>query len=340
MTVDEPNLPLFLGVSRRAARRGYEVDLLGVTRLILFPFFPQRLTGLQLLIGLDRSALVTQGNYSYRWLLTDESQPTNQAWMNLDLSVASREPGSTMPFGRGGFAIPPTPPEGGPTNFGWNVVRMEDAPGSIEILPMPAPPLTVWRPCNVLVEVDLNGERFRRGEFICGVITPPPLTDEERRAIASRPGATESVGFDIGCEVCGSEAHYYAQLNPFDARPVGLPPEAVPFREAPTTWSCRCGQTSIDLSYLKQGLHDVFRHTQPELSEDSVMHFTPLYEAGRIQDIIAEFEQLIEHATDEEPVQKYLEDHPVLWAFLSPVKILHKPAILTKKKADFGILTS
>jgi hypothetical protein len=31
------------------------------------------------------------------------------------------------------------------------------------------------------------------------------------------------------------------------------------------------------------------------------MHFTPLYEAGRIQDIIAEFEQLIEHATEEEP---------------------------------------
>jgi hypothetical protein len=70
------------------------------------------------------------------------------------------------------------------------------------------------------------------------------------------------------------------------------------------------------------------------------MHFTPLYEAGRIQDIIAEFEQLIEHATEEEPVQKYLEEHPVLWAFLSPVKILHKPAVLTKKKADFGILTS
>jgi hypothetical protein len=144
MTVDEPNLPLFLGVSRRAARRGYEVDLLGVTRLILFPFFPQRHTRLQLLIGLDRSALVTRGNYSYKWLLTDESQPTNQAWMNLDLSVASREAGSTIPFERGGFAIPPTPPEGGHTNFGWNVVRMEDAPGSIEILPMPAPPLTVW----------------------------------------------------------------------------------------------------------------------------------------------------------------------------------------------------
>jgi hypothetical protein len=293
MTIDEPNLPFFLGVSRRAARRGYELDLLGVTRVILFPFLPQRLTGLQCLIGLNRSSLVTHGNYSYRWLLTDESQPTNQAWRNQDLSPVSREAGPAIPLERGGFAIPPTPSEGGPTNFGWDVVRMRDQAGSIEILPMPAPPLMVWRPCSVLVDVELNGKRYRRGEFICGIIPPPPLTDEERRAIASRPGATKSVKFHIGCKVCGSEAYYYSQLNPSDARPADLPTGAAPLHEAPTTWACRCGQTSIDLSYLKQGLHDVFRYPRPRLAEDPVMHFTPLYEAGRIQDIIAEFEQLL-----------------------------------------------
>jgi len=70
------------------------------------------------------------------------------------------------------------------------------------------------------------------------------------------------------------------------------------------------------------------------------MQFIPLYEAGRIQDIIGNYEQLIETTTDEEPVQKFLEEHPVFWAFLSPVKILHKPSVLTKKKADFGILTT
>jgi hypothetical protein len=176
MTIVEPNLPLFLGVSRRAARRGYELDLLGVTRVILFPFFPQRLTGLQFPIGLDRCVLATQGNYSYKWLLTDESQPTNQASMSQDLSLASRVAGPTMPIERGGFVIPPTPLEGGPTNFRWDVVRMRDEPGSIEILPMPAPPLIVWRPCSVSVAVELNGKRFRRGTFICGLIPPPPGT--------------------------------------------------------------------------------------------------------------------------------------------------------------------
>ena len=58
---------------------------------------------------------------------------------------------------------------------------------------------------------------------------------------------------------------------------------------------------------------------------DPVMHFTPLYEAGRIQDIIAEFEQLIETVREEEPVQKYLEEHPVLWAFCRQQKSCTSP---------------
>ncbi len=46
----ERDIPIFLGLSNRAARRGHEWDLLGVSNLILFPFFPQWLSGLQLLV--------------------------------------------------------------------------------------------------------------------------------------------------------------------------------------------------------------------------------------------------------------------------------------------------
>jgi hypothetical protein len=273
-------------------------------------------------------------------LLTDESQPSNQAWRDYNLSLVSQEMGSTMTFESGGFALTPTPAEEGPTNYTWRFVSSQDDPGSVELLPMPAPPLSVFRPCNVLVEVELNGERYRRGEFTCGFMPPPPLTDEERRAIASRPGAATSVVYDFECNTCRSKAQYYSQLNPLDMRPADLPTSAVPLHAAPSAWLCACGQSSVDLSYLKQGLHDVFRHIRPGTSGTPLMHYTPLYEAGRIQDIVAEYEQLIESVTEEEAVQKYLEDQPVLWAFLSPAKILHKPAVLTKKKADFGILTS
>jgi hypothetical protein len=340
MTIDERNLPFFLGMSHRTARRGYEWDLLGVTKVLLFPFFPQRLTGLQCVVGLNRGSLAGPGNYAFRWLFTEEGEPTNYAWMDQNISVATREAGPILALGRSGFAVPPTPPEEGATNFGWELVGRSNELDSIEILPIPAPPLILWKPCSVLVEVELNGNRYPKGELLCGFVPPPPLSDEERRAIASRPGAKKSVVFQIECPVCRDKASYYSLLNPFDTRPSGLPASAMPLHKAPTTWTCSCGHNPVDLSYLKRGLHDLFRRARSQSSEASAVNFTPLYEAGRIQNIIEEYEQLIESASEEEPVQKYLEEHPVLWAFLSPAKILHKPPVLTKKKADFGILTS
>jgi hypothetical protein len=273
-------------------------------------------------------------------LLTDQSEPENQAWVDQNLSVKSPEAGRAKTLKSGGFAVPAGPPEGGETTLGWSVFGAQGGHGGIEILPAPAPPLMLWRPCTVLVEVEVDGKRYRRGEFVCGFAKSPPLTDEERRAIASRPDAVRAFLFRVTCKICGREADFYSQLNPFDARPKSIPAKAMTLYDAPESWSCTCGKQSIDLSYLKQGLHDLFRRTLPHASDDAVMKFTPLYEAGRIQDINAEYEQLIETAADEESVQKYLEEHPVFWAFLSPTKILHKPPVLTKKKADFGIVTT
>ena len=207
MPIDEPSLPLFLGVTRRAARRGYEWDLLGVTTLLLFPFFPQQLIGLQCILGLNRSTLASQGKYSYRLLFTDESNPTHQAWLDQELSFISGEAGQVMPLGSAGFTIPLAPPGGSPTVFQWNLVGTQVDPESIEILVAPCPPLLVWQPCRVCVDVEVNGSRYHRGEFLCGFIPPPPLTDDERRAIASRPGAAKSVTFHVECNICGNEAH-------------------------------------------------------------------------------------------------------------------------------------
>jgi hypothetical protein len=149
-----------------------------------------------------------------------------------------------------------------------------------------------------------------------------------------------NVVFHIGCKACKSEAKYYSQLNPIEARPAELAADAVLLEHAPSHWTCKCGQTSVDLTYLKQGLHDLFRHPRPRSDDQAIVQFTPLYKAGRIQDMIAEFDALLDTTEDEETVQKYLEEHPVFWAFLSPLRILHKPPVLTKKKADFGILTT
>lgn len=341
MTIEESQLPLFLGISHRAARRGHGWDLLGITTLLVFPFFPQRLTGLQCIVGIDRELLGKAKSLSYRFLFTDESQPTNQGWSDQNLSLqSSNEIQTVLPVERGGFALPAMSSDSGTAVLGWGFLGHKDGDSGIEILPVPAPPLTLWRPCRVLVDVEINGNRYRRGEIVCGFAPPSPLTEAERRAIASRPDATKSVVFKIGCKTCSDEVAYFSQLNPSDDRPAKAPGNATRLADAPQRWKCRCGEQSIDLTYLKQGFHDLFRQQKPKHSDDSVMRFMPLYEAGRIQDILAEYERLIESSTDEETVQKYLEENPVFWAYLSPIQILHKPAVLTKKRADFGILTA
>jgi hypothetical protein len=260
--------------------------------------------------------------------------------MDQSLTLAPKTSEHPPTFDRSGFAITPGPPEGGSSSFGWGLFSgSEEEPGAFEVVPTPAPPMIVWRPCRIYVDVEMAESRYRLGEFICGFVPPPPLGEEERRAIASRPGAMKAIVYHLGCKNCGDEIELYVQLNPHDP-PQNIKPTAVPLETALSPWNCKCGQSAVDLTFLKLGLHDLFRRANPRMTGESVIHYTSLYESGRVEALLAEFEKLIESATEEEPVQKFLEENPVFWAFLSPVKILHKPAVLTKKKADFGILTA
>jgi hypothetical protein len=334
MSIDERDLPLFLGVSRSAARRPYGWDLGGLTTLVPFPFFPQWLTGLRYVVGFRRGSLGVRGTLPFRLILTDQARPANCVWADHSFSLNQEEAEAAGPIERGGPSNFPRPPESAQPGLGSDAGAALDVSLCIDVVPAPA--LVVWGPCRVLVEVEVEGVRYCRGRFACVFVPPPPLSNEERRAIASRPGAAKIAMLRMKCNGCGSETGYYTQLNPLDPYPADLSP-AIRIEDAPSRWSCMCGYNFADLTYLKQGLHDVLRRDKPEPPD--VMQYVPLYEEGRIQDIIGAYEQLIETATDEEVVQKFLEEHAVFWAFLSPDRILHKPAVLTKKKADFGILT-
>lgn len=340
MTANEPGLPIFLGLSHQAAKRNYQWDLLGLSALLVFPFFPQRISGLQCVLALNLNSLATLKDYSFKLWLTDESQPTSHGWVDCNFSRIEQESSDTINLEVGRLTILPGSKDDTSISYRQNFAGIQLAPESFELFTTPAPPLVLTRPTRVIVEVEIDGKRSRLGELLCAFAAPPPLAEEERRAIASRPVAAKSVACYITCKKCSAEVVYFCQLDPLAPRPSGLPSNAMSLEKAPPTWSCSCGQTVIDLSYMKRGLHEFFRHHLPRSSEDMLMRFLPLYEAGRIQDIITDYEQLLESATKEEPVQEFLEKHPLFWSFLSPSRIMHKPAVLTKKKADFGILTT
>ncbi len=125
MTTDESGLPIFLGMSRRVAKRGYEWDLLGLTNVLQFPFFPQKLTGLQCVLGFDASSLITHKNRLYRLILTDESQPTNQGASDLTFSFDMQESAPTMRSGRHGFALPLSQPKDETDAYKWPMLGAE-----------------------------------------------------------------------------------------------------------------------------------------------------------------------------------------------------------------------
>ncbi len=225
--------------------------------------------------------------------------------------------------------------------YGWGFLSgVETEPGAYEFWPMPAPPLLVKKPCRVMVDLEIANQSYRLGEVVCGFVEPLPIGDAERRAIASRPNAPKAVEFNLNCRACNSVLQVYVLLNPSEPVPKRIKPNAFDVSEAPNEWACQCGQSVLDLSYLKRGMHDLLRHPQTSPNERAPLNYTPLYESGRIHSLVGEYEELILSSPAEEEVQKFLENNPLLWSFLSPMKIIHKPSVLTRKKADFGILTT
>jgi hypothetical protein len=116
MTMDESQLPQFLGVSNRAARRGFAWDILGLSNIIVFPFFPQSIAGLQLVLALPRNAFSTANDFTYRVTLTDESRPANKAWS--DQVLTSKLP-TELPIHDTNFSVPTIPQSGGSAVFGF-----------------------------------------------------------------------------------------------------------------------------------------------------------------------------------------------------------------------------
>ncbi len=327
--------PIFLGVSGRTARRGYGWDLLGLTGLVLLPFFPQKLGGLQCILGISQELLSSFGSISFRVILTDKRRPTNKGWVDQKTEMVPLPNPEKAPVSGSSYAV-------SSDTRSHFFPLIYSGSGCVQIMPLPCPPLMLHEPGAVTVDIEVQGKQSRVGEFLCAFAPPAPLSADERRALASRPSALNGIGFRIGCTSCGQEVEFYATLKPGDLRPRNVGANAVPLLSAPDIWECTCGSSDVALSYMKQGVHDIFR--RPDVyrqREDDLISFTPLYEEGRIDTLVAEYEELIESTTTEKPIQKFLEKNSVFWAFLSPGRgILHQPPVLTKKKADFGILTT
>jgi hypothetical protein len=314
---------LLLGVATNIHSHQFGTDILNLSHFIFFPFVPAHLQGLFCVLRLDARALIAPTGRKLRlhWAATATG---DKGWVDADINVAF-----AMSVGDAGTAKFESRPveEGDASSYAG-------PPGVI--VPVPLKGITATDRTDLRFVAEWEEKRYDLGSIAIGTYAPPPLSNDERKAIASRPGAAKSVYARISCPVCDSSLVAYTNLQD-DAKSTKLPPDAVDVATLGDRWLCKCGKANIDLTSLKGGLPHLLR--TPVGHDTSVTNLAPLYQRGHVASLFREYSAVIESNPAEEEVQTFIDSHPLLWAFLSPTRILSKPRILTHHAADFGILT-
>lgn len=110
------------------------------------------------------------------------------------------------------------------------------------------------------------------------------------------------------------------------------------YRDIPDRFRCDCGGVDIDLKMIRESLHCLLGRVGT--GDKKAVRFSRLYERRALENICSRFADLLQKAPREEDVQKFIQDHTILFHKFSPRRIFFKPSIIGKHKADFGILSS
>jgi hypothetical protein len=76
------------------------------------------------------------------------------------------------------------------------------------------------------------------------------------------------------------------------------------------------------------------------VSVSGEISYAPLYEKSALESLRADFINLINADRSEESFQEFIAKNPILLHQFAAEKLLSKPPILTRFKADFGVVTS
>lgn len=320
----EIELPVFLGVCQSALIRGEGVsqDFYGVSDLLAMPFFPQSLKGTFLLVAFPLKLI----NKLPRIIIRNKENPKEQGCCNLSIQLTE-----------GKQQINISEFEEYDSEVGNWLLLFPETP--YKLMPIPCPPLFVKKPCGIDVIAEIESCEYQIGVFRCEFTPSPPISPEECSAIMSRAGAVAVMWFGLQCKKCHERVEYYLPLDQ-KKRISNDVKGGIFLPTAPDEWNCKCREVKIPLIYLKQGLHEIFRRSGVQ-SGRKELRYVPLYQRGTIAAIKAKYQKmLVDNPDEEESVQKFIEANPILWNFLAPVRIWKKPPIMTKYKADFGILNT
>lgn len=306
----------FLGVAERAVQMRdsgtsfLKWNVLGLKNTILTPFFPIFLNNWKLAFAIRNPSVFEPWRLSFRTEAHAEI-----GWIEVRFDEPPHgEPltGTRMPLLDRQFQ-------------GWIFACLSfgiDAPFAIERS----------GPVSVVLQSSAGEEVI--GSFIVIGFDPAPLTPERIAAIKADPLAAKAVRADFGCRFCDSKSKVYAALE----RTPKLESEGyVWYADISDAFSCRCGKTTLDLSTVRKNFFALLGE-QYSIGEGD-LSLIPQYERSALRNLCIEFGKLVDADPPEEVLQKFIENNPVLLHQFPAERLFFKPAILTRFKADFGIVT-
>jgi hypothetical protein len=165
-------------------------------------------------------------------------------------------------------------------------------------------------------------------------VTPAPLTADRISAIRSDPTSAKTVQITLGCKKCLDSYKVYSSIDGSKSK---IDKKSVLYSTVPDEYICKCKETVINLKYIRNNLHGLLGQ---RMSDRLDMAFLPMYEKSSLEKVKRKFIKLIESDEHEEVVQIFIQENLILLHQFPSEKILFKPPILNKLKADFGIVCS
>jgi len=193
-------------------------------------------------------------------------------------------------------------------------------------------------PGRYIWDFAVGSRSCRAGSVTIGYVPSPPLSEDERRAIRSNPTAASVVRIDIGDLNCTSNSiGAYCALDREEVKDLPEVQGAIWYADLPDQVRQSDG-TIIPLQYLRESMHAMLRD-RPSVPNGQFQR-RPLYAASELVSIISRFRDLLNTEPLEEEVQQYIAKNLVLLCPFAGQRVVLKPSILTKYKADFGVFSS
>ncbi|MFO8050212.1 MAG: DUF4263 domain-containing protein [Thermoplasmatota archaeon] len=183
--------------------------------------------------------------------------------------------------------------------------------------------------------VYINGEdEIPLGFFDFIYLKTPPLTPDRIEAIKSNPLASKWIWMVLQCNKCEDVIEIYTGLEKnekFESER-----NWIWYQNVPDEFVCKCDDTKINLSFVKENLHSLLGQTKWYITPDD---HERLYEDQYLRSIQKKFFQLIKKDPPEEEIQVFIKNNPIFLNQFSPSRIFPKAPIRSKYNTDFAILS-